>query len=41
MKIYTNGLGHMTRMAAMPIYDKTHLKSSCPEPVGRLQWNLV
>ena len=22
MKIYTNELGHMTNMAAMPIYDK-------------------
>ena len=22
MKIYTNGLGHMTKMAAMAIYDK-------------------
>ena len=23
MKIYTNELGHMTNMAAMPIYEKT------------------
>ena len=23
MKVYTNELGHMTSMAAMPIYDKT------------------
>ena len=37
MKIYTNGLGHMTNMATMPIYGKNPLKSSCPEPVGRLQ----
>ena len=22
MKLYTNGLGHMTNMAAMPIYGK-------------------
>ena len=24
MKIYTNELGHMTNMAAMPIYCKNH-----------------
>ena len=28
MKIYTNELGHMTNMAAMPIYDKILKKSS-------------
>ena len=22
-KVFSNGLGHMTKMAAMPIYDKT------------------
>ena len=27
MKIYTNELGHMTKMAAMPIYSKKPLKS--------------
>ena len=31
MKIYTNELGHMTNMAAMPIYGK-NLKKSSLEP---------
>ena len=30
MKIYTNELGHMTNMAAMPIYGKNLKKSSSP-----------
>ena len=34
MKIYTNGLRHMTTMAARPIYDK-NLQKSSPGPVGR------
>ena len=33
MKIYTNGLGHMTNMAAMPIYVKNLKKCSSPEPI--------
>ena len=34
MIIYTNELGHMTNMAAMPIYDKNLKKSSSfPEPI--------
>ena len=33
MKIYTNELGHMTNMAAMPIYGKNFKKSSAPEPI--------
>ena len=33
MKIYTNELGHIINMAAMPIYDKNHKKSSSPEPL--------
>ena len=33
-KIYSNGPGHMTRMADMPIYDKKNLKTSSPEPNG-------
>ena len=33
MKIYTNKLGHMTNMAAMPIHDKNLKKSSSPEPI--------
>ena len=32
MKIYTNELGHITNMAAMPIYGK-NLKKSSPEPL--------
>ena len=32
MKINTNELGHMTKMAAMPIYGKNLKKSSSPEP---------
>ena len=40
MKIYINELGHMTNMAAMPIYGK-NLKKSSPEPIDRWPWNLV
>ena len=32
MKVYINGPGHMTKMAAMPIYDKNLKESSSPEP---------
>ena len=35
MKIYTNELGHMTNMAAMPIYGKNLKKSSSPEPIDK------
>ena len=41
MKIYTNVLGYMTNMAAMPIYYKNLKKSSSPEPVDQWPWNLV
>ena len=34
MKINTNELGHMTKMAAMPIYGKNLKKSSSPEPTA-------
>ena len=34
MKIYTNELGYMTNMAAMPIYCK-NLKKSSPEQIDR------
>ena len=34
-KVYSNGPGHMTKMAAMPIYGKNLKKSSFPEPKGR------
>ena len=35
MKIYTNELGHMTNMAAMPIYGKILKKSSSAEPIDQ------
>ena len=41
MKIYTNELGHMSNMAAMPIYGKNLKKSSSPEPIDPWPWNLV
>ena len=41
MKIYKNELGHMTKMAAMPIYGKILTKSSSPEPIYRWPWILV
>ena len=31
-KVCINGLGHMTKMAAMPIYGKKLKKTSSPEP---------
>ena len=34
-KFYSNGPGHMTKIAAMPIYGKNLKKSSSPEPKGR------
>ena len=40
-KVYINGPGHMTKMAAMPIYGKNLKKSSSPEPGGRFPRNLV
>ena len=41
MKIYTNELGYMTNMAAMPIYGKNLKKSSSPEAINWWPWNLV
>ena len=35
MKIYTNELGHMISMAAMPIYGENLKKSSSPEPIDQ------
>ena len=35
MKIYRTKLGHMTNMAAMPIYGKNLKKSSSAEPMDR------
>ena len=40
-KVYINDPGHMTMMAATPIYGKTLQKSSSPEPAGRFSRNLV
>ena len=40
-KVYINGPGHMTKMAAIPIYGKNLKKSSSPEPAGRFPRNLV
>ena len=34
VKLYTNKLGHMTNMAAMPIYGKNLKKASTPEPIN-------
>ena len=34
-KVYINGPGHMTKMAAMPKYGKNLKKSPSPEPAGR------
>ena len=36
MKVYILGLGHLTKMAAMPIYGKNLNKVSFPKPLGRL-----
>ena len=41
MKVCSNGPGHMTKMAAMPIYCKNLKKSSSPEPKGRWPWYMV
>ena len=38
MKVYINDPGHMTKMATML---KTLKKSSSPEPLGQLPWNLA
>ena len=40
-KVCINGPGHMTKMAAMPIYGKNLKKSSSPEPAGGFPRNLV
>ena len=37
----SNGLGHMTNMAAMFIYGKNLEKSSSPEPIDQRPRNLV
>ena len=40
-KICSSRPGHMTKMAAMPIYGKNFKKSSSAEPKGWWSWNLV
>ena len=40
-KVYTNGPGHMTNLAAKPINGKTHKKFSSLEPKGWWSWKLV
>ena len=40
-KFCSRHLGHMTKMAATPIYGKILKKSSSPEPAGRFSRNLV
>ena len=40
INVYINNLGHMTKMAAMPIYVKNTSKSSS-EPVDRFQRKLA
>ena len=39
--MYINDPGHMTKMAAMPIYGKNLPKSSSLEPMDRFQQNLA
>ena len=39
-KVCINGPGHMTKMAAMPIYGKNLKKSSSPEPGGPISLKL-
>ena len=41
INVYINNPGHMTKMAARPIYGKNLSKSSSPEPVDRFQGNLA
>ena len=40
-KVFINGPGHMTKMAAMPIYGKNFWKSSSPELEVLWSWNLA
>ena len=40
-KVCSNGPGHMTKMATMPMYGKNLKKSSSPEPKGRCRWNFI
>ena len=40
MKIHQHNAGHMTKMAAMPIYGKNTLKSFFPGPTGPILMKL-
>ena len=40
-KVCINGPGHMTKMAAMPLYGKNLKISSSPEPEVLWSWNLA
>ena len=40
-KVYSQGLGYMTKMASTPIYGKNPSKSSSPEPNGQWPCGLV
>ena len=40
MKICTIELGHMTKVATMPIYGKNLKKSSSPEPIVKMALKL-
>ena len=40
-KVCSNGIGHMTKIAAMPIYGKNMKNSSSLEPKGRWPWKFV
>ena len=40
-KFCSRHLGHVTKMAAKPIYGQNPSKSSSPEPAGRFSRNLV
>ena len=39
--VYINNPGHMTKMAAMPIYGQNLYKFSSPEPEVLCSWNLA
>ena len=40
-KVCSNGLDHMTKMTAVPIYGKILIDSSSTEPKGQWPWDLV
>ena len=40
MEVWSNGLGHMTKMAAMPLYGNNLKIASSLEPKGQLPWKL-